>query len=501
MLIVHTSDWHLGQNLYEQSRLDEQKCFLQWLKSLIQERQADVLLVSGDIYDTSAPPNAARKLYYDFLRSVRDMPGGICRHVILTGGNHDSPSVLNASAQYLESDNIHVIGRAPDFLKDEVLLLRDADDEPYMIVCAVPYLREADLDRTHFGTDPAKRDEYIARAVLAHYEEVAAEADRLNAELPHRVPVIGMGHLFARGVLLKRDGEGQVVCGTLGEIDAGLLSGRFDYLALGHIHSPRIACGTETIRYSGSPLAMDFGESQPEKKIVLIELKDDVPGHTGGHAPGDTDGDAKACSARASGWQGTVHIEEVPVPCFRQLIQLQGNSVEELESRVQDICTARAQTAEDAGDKPDQDSHIQELAPWLLIDYTGPTPPADWRERIEAKTRPSPDEKPLCTLAAMRDYSLRKVSWRQASVSDLKALEPADVFELVLESYDVEDEQKDMLRSLFQQLSAGQEEQDDPDALEAREELEDQREEQLEAQQEEQGTAGPEVHESVEPAE
>ena len=476
MLIVHTSDWHLGQNLYEQSRLDEQKCFLQWLKNLIQERQADVLLVSGDIYDTSAPPNAARKLYYDFLRSVRDMPGGICRHAILTGGNHDSPSVLNASAQYLESDNIHVIGRAPDSLKDEVLLLRDAHDEPYMIVCAVPYLREADLDRTHFGTDPLKRDEYIARAVLAHYEDVAAEADRLNASLKHRVPVIGMGHLFARGALLKRDGEGQVVCGTLGEIDAGILSGRFDYLALGHIHSPRTA-GTETMRYSGSPLAMDFGESQPEKKVILIELKDGVQDD----APGNTDD-----IASASGWQGTVHIEEVPVPCFRQLIQLSADSVEDLESRVQDICTARAQAAGAAEDRPEQGRQSQELAPWLLVDYTGPTPPADWRERIEARTRPSPDEKPLCTLVAMRDYSLRKVSWRQASVSDLKALKPADVFELVLESYEVEDGQKDMLRSLFQQLAAGQE---DPEEQEAREN-----------QEEELGAAGPEDgHDAMQP--
>ncbi|MDO4840518.1 MAG: exonuclease subunit SbcD, partial [Desulfovibrionaceae bacterium] len=189
MLIVHTSDWHLGQNLYEQSRLEEQRCFLQWLKSLIQERQADVLLVSGDIYDTSAPPNAARKLYYDFLRDVRDMPGGICRHVILTGGNHDSPSVLNASAQYLESDNIHVIGRAQESPKDEVLLLKGEDNEPYLIVCAVPYLREADLDRTHFGNDPAQRDAYIAKAVLSHYEQAAAWAESLNASLKKRVPV------------------------------------------------------------------------------------------------------------------------------------------------------------------------------------------------------------------------------------------------------------------------------------------------------------------------
>ncbi len=451
MLIVHTSDWHLGQNLHEKSRLDEQRCFLQWLKDLILERQADVLLVSGDIYDTSVPPNAAIKLYYDFLRSVRDMPGGICRHVILTGGNHDSPSVLNASAQYLESDNIHVIGRAPDSLRDEVLLLHGEDDEPYMIVCAVPYLREADLDRTYFGTDPARRNEYIAEAVLAHYEQAAAEARRLNASLPHCVPVIGMGHLFARGGLLKRDGEGQLVCGTLGEINAGLLSGRFDYLALGHIHSPRSVADTETIRYSGSPLAMDFGESQPEKKIVLIELQDD--------AAGDASGDE---AAGASGWQGTVHIEEVPVPCFRKLIHLAGESADDLEGRVQEICDARL-----ASDKPDQ-----ELLPWLLIDYKGQTPPpADWRERIQAQTLQPQTGTPVCTLVAMRDmrdrndHGMGSGSGIQA-VSDLKALEPADVFELMLESNDIEDGQKDMLRSLFRQLVLEEKEEDEPGGTE-----------------------------------
>ncbi len=450
MLIVHTSDWHLGQNLYEQSRLEEQRCFLQWLKSLIQERQADVLLVSGDIYDTSAPPNAARKLYYDFLRSVRDMPGGICRHVILTGGNHDSPSVLNASAQYLESDNIHVIGRAQQSPRDEVLLLKGEDGEPYLIVCAVPYLREADLDRTHFGNDPIKRDAYIAKAVLTHYEQAAAWAESLNATLKKRVPVIGMGHLFAGGISLdgKRDGEGQFVCGTLGAIDAGPLSNCFDYLALGHIHSPRSVAGIETIRYSGSPLAMDFGESQPEKKIVLIELED---------SPDDAQDDAQGPGTKASGWQGAVQIEEVPVPCFRKLIQLAGSSIDDLESRVQEICDATACDAEAGEEKP-----YQELLPWLLIDYTGSTPPADWRERIQAKTLLPESGRAICTVVAMRDYSQRRVSWCQDTVSDLKALEPKDVFELVLKSYDVADEDKDMMRSLFQQLVSAGEEEDGP---------------------------------------
>ncbi|MDO4840517.1 MAG: hypothetical protein Q3990_07595, partial [Desulfovibrionaceae bacterium] len=263
--------------------------------------------------------------------------------------------------------------------------------------------------------------------------------------LTQPVPVIGMGHLFAGGISLdgKRDGEGQFVCGTLGAIDAGPLSSRFDYLALGHIHSPRSVAGIETIRYSGSPLAMDFGESQPEKKIVLIELED---------SPDDVQDDARDSSAKASGWQGTVQIEEVPVPCFRKLIQLAGSSIDDLESRVQEICDAEA-----GEEKP-----YQELLPWLLVDYTGSTPPADWRERIQAKTLLPESGRAICSVVAMRDYSQRRVSWCQDTVSDLKALEPKDVFELVLKSYDVADEDKDMMRALFQQLVSAGEEEDGP---------------------------------------
>ncbi len=415
MLIAHTSDWHLGQNLYDHSRLEEQKLFLSWLAKLLEERHVDVLIVSGDIYDTAMPPNAARKLYYDFLKTMRDLPGGICRSVFLTGGNHDSPAVLNASAEYLACDHIHVLGRAPESLKDEVFFVQDDDGRPALCVCAVPYLREADLDRSFFGSDPGKRSGEIAAAVLAHYQGVRQQAREMMKDKGCSVPLVGMGHLFARGVSLEmdKDGEGQIVVGTLGEIDAGALSQSFDYLALGHIHSGRCVAGCDHMRYSGSPLSLDFGEYQPEKKILLVECRDDEAAEL----------------SPASGWRGSLKIEEVPVPIFRPMRQLKGSSLDELADRLTSLAEGYAKAAEDA----ESAGKTPSLLPWLIVDYTGETePPLDWRENLIACAVQPGASEPSCQLLALRDFSPRLVTWTDRSVTDLKTMQPEDVFELLL---------------------------------------------------------------------
>jgi len=97
MKILHTSDWHLGQKFLSKDRIDEHQSALDWLRQTIIEQEIDVLLVSGDIFDIGNPPSYARHLYYRFLTSLQ---GTYCRHVVITGGNHDSPSMLNARSWY-----------------------------------------------------------------------------------------------------------------------------------------------------------------------------------------------------------------------------------------------------------------------------------------------------------------------------------------------------------------------------------------------------------------
>ena len=89
MKILHTSDWHLGRSLYDKKRYDEFDSFLKWLLELIVHEKIEVLLVAGDIFDTTAPGNRAQELYYNFLGQLSRVG---CRHAVIIGGNHDSPS-------------------------------------------------------------------------------------------------------------------------------------------------------------------------------------------------------------------------------------------------------------------------------------------------------------------------------------------------------------------------------------------------------------------------
>lgn len=142
MKILHTSDWHLGRALYGKKRYEEFEGFLSWLAETIRQNKIETLLVAGDVFDTGAPSNSAQELYYRFLCQVA---GSQCRHVVVTGGNHDSPSFLNAPKELLKALDVHVVGNATESLEDEVLTLRDKEGEPELIVCAVPYLRDRDI--------------------------------------------------------------------------------------------------------------------------------------------------------------------------------------------------------------------------------------------------------------------------------------------------------------------------------------------------------------------
>ena len=142
MKILHTSDWHIGRTLYGRKRYEEFEVFLTWLAETIQDNAIDALLVAGDVFDTSAPSNRAQELYYRFLCR---MAASSCRHVVVVAGNHDSPSFLNAPKELLKALDVHVVGSSTESPEDEVLVLRNEQDAPELIVCAVPYLRDRDI--------------------------------------------------------------------------------------------------------------------------------------------------------------------------------------------------------------------------------------------------------------------------------------------------------------------------------------------------------------------
>ncbi len=278
--------------LLGRSRYGEFRLFLDWLLEKIVERQIDVLLVAGDVFDTQTPGPRVQRLYYEFLHRLS---GTGCRHVVVIGGNHDSPQLLDAPGELLRRINVHVVGGV-DIAGDgcanverELLLLRGNDGAPELIVCAVPFLREREISWSEAGDSATEKERRLTGAIRDHYAEIAEKAGKLRAEIERehgtRLPIVGMGHLFAvaarerelfssvsendaeKRCSLTGEGVRELYVGSLGAVDASHFPADFDYMALGHLHIAR-RVGSETVRYSGSPLPMGFGEGSQRKYLV-----------------------------------------------------------------------------------------------------------------------------------------------------------------------------------------------------------------------------------------
>lgn len=376
MKILHTSDWHLGQALYGRKRHEEFRLFLDWLSHTLNSEAVDVLLVAGDIFDSGLPSNQAQTLYYRFLCEAAKSP---CRHVILTAGNHDSPSFLDAPQPLLQALDVHVIGQALE-PEEEVLLLNDEKGRPELIVCAVPFLRDRDLYRIRSEGDTDERDLLLAQGMREHYRRCAEKAEELRAEAARTypnspsLPVVAMGHLFAAGGTVgEDDGVRDLRIGSLGQISADIFPPSFDYVALGHLHGPQKVNKEERIRYSGSPLPMGFGEAKQQKSVCLVEFEGKKPS-----------------------------VRTLSVPLFQKMEKISGD-LPSIEARLQELS--------DLGE-----------AVWLEVLYTGSGIVSDLRERLQEKAGPK-----LEILRVRTSYRLDVPS----SAEDIEtALEDMSVFDV-----------------------------------------------------------------------
>ena len=288
MKILHTSDWHLGHRLHDQVQTQEQQLFLEWLLNTIVSNQIDVLLIAGDIFDTGTPPTLSLKMYYDFLVSLRTTN---CSHIIVTGGNHDSPGTMNAPKELLKTLSVKVIGKATEDLADEVFKI--AVNGESIIVAAVPYLRDQDIRKAVAGEQFDDITERYKQALIHHNSEVGAIANSMNTE---NSPMIAMGHLFAIGGSIS-DSEQNIYVGSLGHIGADDFPSCFDYIALGHLHRPQIVGGNSKVRYSGSPVVLSFSEVNQIKKVLVLETENNK----------------------------IVEIEELDIPTFRKIQRIKGS--------------------------------------------------------------------------------------------------------------------------------------------------------------------------------
>ena len=396
MRVLHTSDWHIGRTLYGRKRYEEFEAFLTWLAETIRQNEIDALLVAGDVFDTSAPSNRAQELYYRFLCRVA---ASSCRHVVVVAGNHDSPSFLNAPKELLKALDVHVVGSSTSSPEDEVLVLRNERDAPELIVCAVPYLRDRDIRVAEAGESVEDKERKLIDGIRTHYAAVAALAEQKREEFGADIPIVGTGHLFtAGGQTVDGDGVRELYVGSLAHVTAGIFPACFNYLALGHLHVPQKVSGSETIRYSGSPLPMGFGEAKQQKSVCQIEFH----------------------STAAS-------VQLIDVPVFQRLERVKGDW-DGISNLILELSATDSQG-------------------WLEVIYDGTEVIGDLRERLEAAISGTQME----ILRIKNNRIIDRVLGQIHEEETLDDLNVNDVFERCLAVHDVPEEQRPELLRAYQE--------------------------------------------------
>jgi len=391
MKILHTSDWHLGQNFMGKSRVEEHSAFLTWLVEVIEEKEVEVLLVSGDIFDTGTPPNYALELYYNFLKQLS--LSNTLKTTIITAGNHDSISTLKAPKQLLEALNVHVVVNGDE---DENIIIPIKENEKLQaIVCAVPFLRDSVI-RDSLGGETITQKETLANNGIKMFYETA-HTKALQLKQNNDIPLIAMGHLTTVGGR-SSDSEREIYIGGTLDIGGDYLGGLFDYVALGHLHINQTV-GSNHVRYSGSPIPLSFAESKNTQKVNLVTLENQ-----------------------------TVDVEKLEVPLTRKLIVLKGDS----QSIISELKT------------------IEDKNAWIEVHIKDDNPLyANTQIREEAT------KLELLLLAVKIDKSEKQLQAKELKAISLDELSINDVFGKRLELEEIEDKElQEQLILNFKQVVA-----------------------------------------------
>ncbi len=270
MKLLHTADWHLGQTFHGQERHVEHQAFLDWLLETLAQRHSDALLIAGDIFDVVNPSLRAQRQLYDFIVSAHQRLPRL--RIVLIAGNHDSGARIELPGPLLERLRTHALGRVVwlDAGQDEaarldaerlLIPLEAADGQVAAWCLALPFLRPAEV------TGGAHGDDYVSGVERVHRELIeSAEARRRPGQA-----LVAMSHAHIQGASVSADSERPIVIGGEESLPSTLFPASLAYVALGHLHRPQ-QVGEARIRYSGSPLPMDFSEVDYPHQVVEVTL-------------------------------------------------------------------------------------------------------------------------------------------------------------------------------------------------------------------------------------
>ncbi len=314
MRILHTSDWHLGRSLHGEDLLAAQGAYADHLIETVEAEQVDLVVVAGDVYDRALPPVDAVALADETLHRL----GASRARAVITSGNHDSARRLGFNARLVDLAGVHL--RTDAGRVDDPVLLED--EHGPVAVYGIPYL-EPDVLKQAWGLE-----------TRSHHAALAAAMERIHDDLATRTEgtrSVVLAHAFVAGGLPSQS-ERDISVGGISVVPLELFDG-IDYTALGHLHGRAVL--SETVRYSGSPVAYSFSEADHVKGSWLVDL----------------------------GAGGLQEARFVPAPVARPLARLEGT--------LQDLLTAAELTRHEAA--------------WVQATLTDEVRPLQAMERLRAR--------------------------------------------------------------------------------------------------------------------
>lgn len=270
MKFIHLSDLHLGKRVHEYSMLEDQKHILTRIIEIIDDEKPNGVLIAGDVYDKANPIVEAVQLFDDFLVKLAQRK----LEVFVISGNHDSPERIAFGSRLMDASGIHM---SPVY-NGEITPTTMTDEHGKLNVYMLPFVK------------PAHVRCFCDEEINSYTDAIKAAIDKMKINPAERNILVS--HQFVTGA--TRSESEEISVGGLDNVDASVFE-QFDYVALGHIHSPQ-NCGSKTIRYCGTPLKYSFSEAKDEKSVTVVELLE----------------------------KGTVSYKTVPLVPFHDLVELKG---------------------------------------------------------------------------------------------------------------------------------------------------------------------------------
>ena len=275
MKLIHLSDLHLGKRLNEFSLMEDQAFILKRILNIINDESPDGVVIAGDVYDKAVPSAEAVRLFDEFLAALAER--GL--KVFVISGNHDSPERIAFGSRIMGERGVYMSPVYDGVI--EPVTLRDEFGE--VNVYLLPFLKPAHVRRFHENAE-----------IACYTDAIRCVVDDLRIDPAKRNVLVA--HQFVTGA--RRSESEEIFVGGSENVDAQVFE-PFDYVALGHIHSPQ-NCGAPTIRYCGTPLKYSFSEAKDRKSVTVAELRE----------------------------KGSVSVRTVPLEPLRDMVELRGTYAE-----------------------------------------------------------------------------------------------------------------------------------------------------------------------------